>query len=162
MPYELINLGVARKNLATYKNYILDGNEKKLIDDIKKNTSVPLFYNDSTLVRQIIHQSEFVGDKKYPSEKNLTTVFKRFGINEIFNEINRRGHKDYKILLKSFSDKRTSIAHEITSTDLTLSDVITNLNNINQLVDKLDRVLHKHVCKYSGTDCWTSSRSIDF
>ena len=94
-----------------------------------------------------------VNDKKYPSPKNLKILFNRIGIKNIFSETDRFGRKDYELILRSFLDVRETIAHQ-ESTDLTFEDVKRNFKNIIDLLDKIDRISFRHVCKISGKKYW--------
>jgi hypothetical protein len=93
-------------------------------------------------------------DKKYPSEKNLELQFARFGLSNIYTELDKRGHSNYRLMLRSLSDKRTSIAHDYPCTSFTFADVVDALDAALKIVRTIDRVLYTHVCATSGSYCW--------
>ncbi|MDH5517603.1 MAG: hypothetical protein OEY36_07250 [Gammaproteobacteria bacterium] len=156
LPSELINMAIINKNINAYKSFIVNGDEYSLMKKVMRNSQSKLLHDNSTKIKKVIHQSEYIADKKYPSEDNLLKAFRRFGINHIFNEVNRVGKRDFKFILKSFSDTRTSIAHEVVNINLTYQDVNVNLRNIIDFVQFIDKVLHKHVTKNSGSMYWPS------
>ncbi|EHM8484102.1 hypothetical protein KG807_004080 [Salmonella enterica] len=65
-----------------------------------------------------------------------------------------KGKKDYELMLQSFSDSRTELAHSYSSTSITKDTVIDNLNNVKEIVQVLDRILYTHVCAKSGSKYW--------
>lgn len=158
VPNELVYWGIGKKSLHIYKKYLLDNNESEFIKDLINKNEIPPFYDNKSNVKSVINHMEFVRDRKYPSNKNISTLFNRFGMCDIFKKIHKKSKKDYRLILKSFSDKRTEIAHRFPSENLTHTDIKTNLHNVTEIVNQLDRILYSHVCKTSGTDCWVTTR----
>jgi tRNA threonylcarbamoyladenosine modification (KEOPS) complex Cgi121 subunit len=157
-PPELVFWVAGMKQKSAFKNYLIDGNEFKFLDKLKAIEKLSDLFNVSSETRGIIY-SNVVDDRKYPSEKNINLLYKRFGINNIFHSIQVKSSRDYKMLLKSFSDTRTAIAHEHPSPDLTFQDIRRNLENLKNFVNYLDRVLFSHVVSVSGRECWKITRS---
>ena len=156
IPKELTTLFVARRQISHFKRDFLESNEPNLIKSLISDTTIEKCYDPNTVAYEIFRQSDFVSDKKYPSVKNLPVLFKRFGIHNIFDELAAKGKKDYKMILKSFSDIRTEIAHQHPTPDLTHGDVLNQLIRLEDTVDKIDRVLWSHIRKVSGSQCWPS------
>jgi len=158
VPKELISWSVGKKQLRAYQDFIVFGDEGKFIDKISAMNNIRNYFNSATMVRDVISQPEHVRDRKYPSKKNISLLFRRFGISDIFNKVNIRGRNNYKIILESFSDVRTAIAHEHPTPDLTAHDVINQIALINDFIGKVDMVMYSHVVSTSGLDCWKVSR----
>ena len=91
---------------------------------------------------------------KYPSVKNLKILYIRIGINDIFNEVARRGQKDYKSQLESFLSIREAIAHQEAPV-MTFQDVERHLDNLIDFINKIDRVVYSHITKISGEGYWS-------
>lgn len=136
-----------------YKNYNYNSDERKLLERI--NCSKP--YYDLLLptnnFSSSIRANSILATNKYPSVKNLKILFFRLGINDIFQEVARRGQKDYKSQLESFLSVREAIAHQVAPT-LTFQDVERHLENLIDLINKIDRVVYSHIVKASGDDYW--------
>lgn len=158
LPLELIHWAAGKKLLTAFKKYILYGDEGIFINDLMSKKDVALLFDNNSIVKESINQTEYVRDRKYPSAKNILAVFKRFGINNIFSVINKKGKRDFKIVLSSFSDRRTEIAHQHPSPDLTYKDIVENLGSLKLFIKYVDRVLYSHVLVISGEECWMVNR----
>lgn len=133
-----------------FRNYFIGNEEWKLIT----NGKVQLIGSETKI--EHLNASTLIHDRKYPSQKNIQGLFRRFGIDDIFVEANKKGQKDFKLVLKSFSDMRTEIAHKIsTNLSLTFTDVEEKLDSITEFVSVLDRILYSHVARSCGHECWT-------
>lgn len=124
---------------------------------IKDHIFIPKFQRSYVWTRSQasrLIESLIITDKKYPSIKNISAICKRFGVKDIFNAMSVIGKKDYKLIINSFNDVRTEIAHQHPSPDLGISSVVDNLKALLEVVDKLNRVLYSHIRKTSGEDCW--------
>lgn len=143
-----------QKQKPIYEAFIHNRDETKALE--KLNISNYFLYgviNNNEILTNHIDAKSIVNDKKYPSPKNIKILFNRIGIKNLFSETNRIGRKDYELILRSFLDIRETIAHQ-ESTDLTFEDVKRNFRNIKDLLDKLDRVIYKHICAVSGQRYW--------
>jgi hypothetical protein len=101
-----------------------------------------------------INPKSVLATNKYPSIKNLKILYIRIGISDIFNEVAKRGQKDYKSQLESFLSIREAIAHQEAPV-MTFQDVERNLNNLIDFINKIDRVVYSHIAKVSGEVYWT-------
>ena len=123
--------------LSGKKDYL-----KKLVDD-----------ND--LFDITWYQSRIVGDKKYPSEKNVIALYARLGIKDILKTLQVKSHKNYKAKLRSFNDLRTAIAH-VGGKDVTFEDVTAQIEFVSDFVYMLDKELCCLCSNTAGTSCWPS------
>lgn len=153
-PNELVCLARINRQINSYKKYIADGDEWKIIKTLKNDSVVGSYYAQDTKASEVLKSTAVIGELKYPSEKNLMKLFRRFGVENIFNAVAEKGKKDYKRLLRSFSDIRTEIAHTHPSKELTFSDIEKNLNKLSDFVVMIDRVMCSHIVKISGSECW--------
>jgi len=158
IPKELILWAAGKKQKLAFQHYIAFGDEGKFLDNLSKANDFEDLFCSSTLIKSVISQPEHVRDRKYPSKKNIVALFRRFGLRDIFNSIDTRGKKNYKRVLESFSDIRTSIAHEHPTPDLTSDDIKKHLAEISDFIAKIDVVMYSHVSKTSGADCWKIAR----
>lgn len=140
--------------MNAYRRYLHTNDERSLTNDLEITKSFYRIVDDyeSFKVDHFTHDI-LIGNNKYPSLKNLRIVFFRFGIDNIVHEINKRGKKDYELLIDSFLDVRQEIAHQV-APPITQSDVKRHLANIKDAVAKIDRVLYGHVCQHFGANCW--------
>lgn len=158
VPKELIMLAAGNMQKQAFQNYLLTNDESKFITALSSLNDFEKFFVNSGPVKDVIHQTAHIRDRKYPSKKNISTLFKRFGINDIFKAIQIKGRKDYLSILESFSDIRTEIAHQHPTPNLSLPDLQKVLCDIKLFVAIIDKVLYKHVVRTSGQDCWKTSR----
>ncbi|MBL0667602.1 hypothetical protein JD488_12955 [Aeromonas jandaei] len=154
LPKELVFLAIGKKQKEAFKKYLLNDSESELVSGLMSLNTLPNYFNDTTLVRDAIRTNEHINDKKYPSHKNMVTIFKRFGIKDIMKSIQIRGKKDYRKILESFSDIRTEIAHQYPSSALTFTDIKTQLSSISNLVSMVDTEMYWHVFRTSDINCW--------
>lgn len=158
LPGESVSYSLFKRQEQVFLKFILNGAESAIISDLNNNKEYTkkFFLHDSP-VKGLINFNQLVMDKKYPSKKNLRQLFNRFGFKDIFKDMAARGRKDYTLLLQSFSDSRTELAHSFTSINMSKSSVIKNLDNVYELVNVIDRLLYSHVCRVSGGMFWKSS-----
>ena len=154
IPSNLRTYSLFLKQKAIFENFTNNRDEVKILEKMNiENEHLYSVINDNDVLNNQIKAKEIVNDKKYPSPKNIKILFNRFGIKDLFVETNKIGKKDYEFLLRSFLDIRETIAHQ-ESTDLTYIDVKRNFKNINDLIDKLDRISFKYICNVSGLKYW--------
>jgi hypothetical protein len=101
-----------------------------------------------------LYPKRLIEDKKYPSPKNVHRLFYRVGFESIFNELNRSAKADMKLILQSFNDIRTAVAHEGVPPGASYKDIIRHLRDVQRFVYHLDRVMYKHVSVHSGSATW--------
>jgi len=141
-----------------YQSFIMTGNESKFIEQLSKFDYSNNYISDAKKIHSTSPLANCIKDKKYPSKDNIISLFKRFDIPNIFNLIQKRGKKNYKNILSSFSDVRTAIAHEHPTPNLTSVDTKHQLILISDFIAKIDMVTYSNVIKISGADCWKVTR----
>lgn len=92
-------------------------------------------------------------DKKYPSPKNLKSLYARIGCEDIFDRLSQDLRTNAELKLQAFNDLRTSIAHG-TPPSLTLLDVRRNLDDVALFVKSLDKINHKEFSKSFVGGVW--------
>lgn len=136
-----------------YDSFNFHKDEGRIIENLNiRNSFYDIITEDSILTNHINARS-ITNDKKYPSPKNLKMLFNRLGIKNIFSVIDSAGGKQYELLLRSFLDVRETIAHQ-EFTDLTFTDVKRHYDNVNEIINRIDRALYKHICTESGSHYW--------
>ncbi|WP_420578116.1 HEPN domain-containing protein [Ekhidna sp.] len=153
IPENIRTKALIDNQLYHYKNYNHNTDERKLIEKISCNKDYYEILNPDNRYRNSINSKSVIATNKYPSVKNIKILYFRIGIKDIFNEIAKRGKKDYKGQLESFLSVREAIAHQEAPV-LTYQDVERHLGNLNDLINKIDRVVYSHIVKTSGDDYW--------
>lgn len=155
VPLNTRMLGLLKRTETGVKEYLFKKtNERTSIENFNKNRStMSKFLNDAELFDMEHLHSTVWGDKKYPSQENIKTLYNRIGIPNIFERLTAKAHKDYKPSLKSFTDIRESIAHT-GSGSVTYEDVKNQKNFICEFIYMLDKELYCHCCMISGSQYW--------
>lgn len=153
IPENIRTKALIDNQLSHYKNYNHNSDERKLLERINCSKQYYDLLVSTNHFSNSIRANSILATNKYPSVKNLKILFFRLGINDIFNEIAIRGQKDYKSQLESFLSVREAIAHQVAPT-LTFQDVERHLENLIDLINKIDRVVYSHIVKTSGDDYW--------
>lgn len=91
--------------------------------------------------------------QKYPSIKNIMTLYNRIGIPNIFSVLSALKHRDYKNPLNSFLSVREAIAHQGAGA-VTFNDVKNHIEFINELIYMFDKELYKNCCRVAGASFW--------
>ena len=138
-----------------FKNFLYNREgEKEIIDKFARSKDVLKKYVDDTEPFDMSWLAANVwSNKKYPSTKNIETLYNRLGIPNIFRVLSAVKHKDYKTPLDSFLSVRESIAHAGAGA-VTFDDVKKYIDFVNEFVHLLDRELYKHCCHAAGGDNW--------
>jgi len=97
--------------------------------------------------------SSGVSDKKFPSKRNISSLFKRFGIKNIHSELSRRTRMDFELNLQSFMDLRNALAHE-SPPSVTDVDVSKYMDLVEKWIRAIDRIMYSHVVRASGASLW--------
>ncbi|MCK4825000.1 hypothetical protein KA005_55135 [bacterium] len=155
LPDELRWFFISNSYLNEYKRFIYTNDESRLITDLKVKKE-NLLHDDSQAISGLIHPMVILGNRKYPSIKNIKSLFNRIGISNIFQKIDKKTHRAFEPILRSFLDVRESIAHQ-NPPNLTLKDVVDHIRNIQILVSAIDRVLFSHVVACHGSQCWRTN-----
>ena len=142
---------------ASYQRFAVYGDEHAL------NTRVVGLLNS--------HQSRFLIDgqplpllnsgwilheRKYPSPDNWVVLFRRLGIAQVFHLLNAEAGRDVKLILTSYNDLRSALAHEGIPPGLSAQDIRLRLSDIGKLVSWLDRVFFRSLGRAGGIDVWTA------
>jgi len=152
LPDDLRWFCVSQAHLAHYKHFMDTADELKLVDGLKEKAQNRLL-DDKGPIDRILIPISVVGDRKYPSTKNIRRLFDRIGLRNVFDLVNKRTHRDFKLVLQSFLDVREAIAHQAPPA-LTYVDARVHTRNVQCFVDAVDRILYSHVMCYHGCDCW--------
>ena len=138
-----------------FKNFLFDrDNEKKTIEKlVLKKSILKKCIDDNEHFDMDWLARNVWSNKKYPSTKNITTLYNRLGISNIFEELKKLKHKDYKMQLDSLLSIRESIAH-VGAGAVTFYDVKKHVNFVKEFVYLLDKELYKHCCRVAGSAYW--------
>lgn len=153
IPENFRSLLLLDSQLPTFKSYVHTGNEGKTLEKLRTSNGYYQIINDDDLFVNQLRASQVIGTKKYPSIKNLTTLFNRFGIKKIITELNRKGQKNFELDIKSFLDIREILAHD-TAPSVTFVDVKRHYGHIGEVIKMIDRVMYSHIVKISGEQFW--------
>lgn len=146
----------ANSQINIFRNFLHQQNEEKLIENIKEKKTNLAIIDDNKFVANSLDPRRVVGDRKYPSTKNIKALFIRIGIPKIFEIINKKRGKDFKLITQSFLDIREAIAHQ-NPPNLPYSDIRMHLHNMLDFVGTLDRVLFNHIIAHSGVSYWRTN-----
>ncbi|SDT60398.1 hypothetical protein SAMN05216490_4271 [Mucilaginibacter mallensis] len=139
-----------------FKKLLFENNEPNYIELISNGLSDVHFHlTDESKCLPRLSAKKIYQNKKYPSPDNLNTMFKRVGINKVFNELNKSAKLDIKNLLQSYNDFRTAIAHNGIPTGINQRDVIDKLKDLQIIVYHIDKMLFRHLIKYTTMASWT-------
>jgi len=155
IPDNFRSLLLLESQLNSFKTYINSGDESKILTRLSTNLPhYKIILNNEIFTNQI-PPSLIIGTKKYPSIKNLNLLYNRLGISKIIIEIQKKGKKDYEMMLKSFLDVRETIAHQ-KAPSITIEDVKRHYSNINEIIGMLDRVTYSYISRKSGSIFWVN------
>lgn len=96
---------------------------------------------------------------KYPSKVNLIKVFRRIGIDNVFDSLSRAMKCDSLAILESLGGLRSGLAHTGKMTGVNGSDVSKRISDVEGLVAAIDRLLYKHICLKFGQRAWIGNVS---
>lgn len=153
LPIEFRTSQLISSQIGSYQSHLNQPDQSKII---KKLCITKPFYNllnDSEPFTNQIHPATIINTNKYPSEKNIKKLFQRFGFKDIFISLSTKYHKDFKVQLKSFTDVRESIAHQ-TPPQLTYQDVKRSFKNMNEIIDRIDRIVYRKIVETSSAKYW--------
>lgn len=141
---------------AAYRQYVVDGDESAVLTKLESLIG-GIYYDlaiDGRSVPPFAVETVYK-DRKYPSPRNLRRLFGRFGISNVFDELNRIARRNTEAMLISFNDLRTAIAHSGVPVGLNASDIKQHVRNVQAVVGYIDRMFFTHMSKSVGADCWT-------
>ena len=141
--------------VTAYKRYIADEDEGAFLSRIE-NTIAQAHYDFALDGRGLptFGAGVLYAGRKYPSPKNFRRLFDRFGIANVFGELNRIARRDTEALLTSFNDLRTELAHVGMPVGRSLGDIKQHIRDINLIVGYVDRMFYSTVCTSVGSNCW--------
>ena len=147
--------GLLHRTAPHYRNYLYKKeNESILIEQLDKaRNDINSLLNDNAPFTINKLSRDLWGDKKYPSIKNMCVLYNRIGIKDIFKSIEIKYHHNFKIQLGSLLSIREAIAHTGLTT-VTYSDIRNQIDFVDELINKLDRVLYSHCSKVAGSQFW--------
>ena len=158
LPDELRAFLFSEVNLIdSYKHFVISNDERRLIETLSNriNSDNFAFMYNGLNIPNIVAAKIYAG-VKYPSPKNFNRLFRRLGIKNIFNEINKSSHADLKSTLKSFNDVRTELAHNGILIGKNDKDIKKLLRDIKKFISHIDRALSRHTFTISGATTWPS------
>lgn len=132
--------GSAEKDLIKAVRVALDGDSVKLLVSSAK--------------APFVSGKDIYGMIKYPSERNLTKLFSRLGINKVFDELSKHLKQDSKVLLESIGSLRTQLAHTGALPGISPKDVRKKIDDTARFVRAMDRVLYSFLCGAYGEPHW--------
>jgi hypothetical protein len=155
MPVNLKWFLVSQAHSPAYREFYFQNDEKKLLE--KLNVAPPnILLSASDPIAGILNSDIVIGNRKYPSIKNIKALFNRIGVPNIFDRLDAITRRDSEKILQSFLDIREAIAHQ-SPQSLTDSEVKTHIRNVQGIVRALDRVLYSHVMAHHGRKCWRTA-----
>lgn len=142
---------------AYRKSILLEQGESSVLEALCRHISDNgefRFANPNSLVSpSSLYQ--LLRDSKYPSEENLTRLFNRCGIKNLFVALHTLAKRDVKPLLRSFGDVRTQLAHNGMPVGINGQDVRDRIKDVSAVVGYIDRLFYKHTKAMYGVASWT-------
>lgn len=154
IPENIKTKSIIDNQLTHYKNYTHNPDERKLLKQIGCSKEYYHVLGSTNPFSNRINTNTVIATNKYPSVKNLKILYFRIGISDIFAGIARKGRKDFKIPLESFLSIREAIAHQA-APELTYLDIERHINNLDEIINYIDRVVYSHITKVSGEQYWS-------
>ena len=141
-----------------FEKFSVTKNEGAFLEAMKKAWGGPNWdlFDETRAISPGTNLNLAIERKRYPSPDNLKTVFRRLGIPDIFNQLNRYAKTDVEALLSSFNDVRNNFAHSGVLVGFSVRDVVKTVRDLNRIVNAVDRAYFKHVAATCGLGCWTT------
>ncbi len=138
-----------------FKNLIIENNESEYISLIVQNLNNNIFSLTRPTERLPALESKRVYErKKYPSPDNIKAVFKRIGVANMLNELNKDARENIHILIDSYNDLRSAISHSGIPAGINERDVIEKLTNLKKITFHIDRVFLRHITQHNIKHTW--------
>ena len=132
---------------ADYRRYSLDEDEGAISKKLAVAARKIQLWTSGEGGGVVANSADFLDKKKYPSPKNMPQLFKRMGIEKIWQVIGRAGNINGELTLKSLNDLRTGIAHEgEIPQGFSFSDFKERLEQMRKFVAALDRGVATQYC----------------
>jgi hypothetical protein len=151
--YQLNELAVQ----GAYSHYIAFGNEPELLDKLagRLNHASHRFALNGQAC-PALDSERLCKDRRYPSQRNLKVLFHRFGIVKLFDQLAKSAKAGVSLLLDSFNDVRTELAHEGIPPGLTAGDIRKRLRDAAKFIGHIDRVFFANVGSVGAVSLWTT------
>lgn len=91
---------------------------------------------------------------KYPSVDNIKKIFHRIGEPKIFTRLDIVLKSNSQSLLESLGSLRTQLAHTGQIPGISPTDVIKRIEDVEQFISAIDRVMYKLVTSFSNQNIW--------
>lgn len=107
-----------------------------------------------------LHQfggSHIVLDQKYPSLKNIASVFSRIGVDNVFDKLNAKVGGDCRSLLSSLGELRTQLAHTGSIPGVSEKDIRTRIADVIRVTRAMDRIVYSEVCSFGSDNIWKTN-----
>lgn len=137
-------------NLGTeYRRFGINDDEGAILEKVAQTARKIAAWEAGGATPILVDASVFLEKKKYPSPKNMPSLFRRLGIKQIWAVISAAGKMNSELMLTSLNDLRTDIAHEgKVPPGFGLSDYRDRLNQMRRFVAALDRGVSKRFCPH--------------
>ncbi len=145
LPMELRSLKILKSiNHDHFRNYYAQQDESKFLENLDSQFTQAAFSWDG-LRHYGLAVGEVVGKQGYPSEDNLVAIYKRFGIKNIFFELNKDLKKDSLATLRSINSVRCSFVHDSVDPLLSAQDFRKMIHDLTEITMSLDFILKSTV-----------------
>lgn len=144
---------LARDQEEWFRRFFWDKNESELVEKILSTTSIFSLIPDADLMPPLDFEKLLIKDKKFPSVRNVRSLFRRVGLPKMTHLISKRTRADFELNLQAFMDIRNALAHE-SPPSITAVDVSHYFRQMKRWVNAIDREFHAHVEKVSGPAFW--------
>jgi len=137
------------------KRYIANSDEGEYISSTGDKVHEVISTFPATYITH--ERTRGISNKSYPSVKNVKRMYKRLGVNSIFNLLNRRLRRDVEADLKSLNDIRGSLAHSGITGTHSYQDVKNLIKNTKDIVQWLDKETFYHLRSENCLFAWKTS-----
>lgn len=133
---------------AEYRRFGINDDEGAILEKVAQTARKIAAWGAGGGNPILVDASVFLEKKKYPSPKNLPSLFRRLGIKQIWAVVSAAGKMNSELILTSLNDLRTDIAHEgNVPPGFGLSDYRERLDQMQRFVAALDRGVSKKFCQ---------------
>ena len=153
MPEIARTVTIARHLEEEFRRYQSHGDEMKIAQFLSESKETILLINSVDALPDLDYAKLLLKDRKFPSDRNMSVMFRRIGISNIGGIISKKTKSDFGLHLRSFMDVRNALAHENPPT-ITEVDVQRYFEQINSWISAIDRALYSHVIAKSGSIYW--------
>ncbi|WP_408858521.1 HEPN domain-containing protein [Acidiphilium sp.] len=146
-------LYVARSQEEAFRRFLGLRDESDLATRTYGKINIFDALNDNGQVLISDYDSILLRDRKFPSVDNVSVMFRRIGMQKIFQSLNRRTSTNVELSLRGFMDIRNALAHE-NPPSITDLDVANYFDQLDLIISAVDREFYKHVTRCSGQQNW--------